>query len=125
LHFGAPELKDKYQYSFIPKPGPGAKKPLYENQACYGQLVGETPEAILNTIQNRFYLQWLIESYNAYPDKEHFFSPFFQKLCGTDQLEQQIKQGITEKEIRQSWAKDLEKFKKIWKKYLIYPDFKE
>jgi hypothetical protein len=36
---------------------------------------------------------------------------------------QQIKDGKTEVQIRQSWQPGLTKFKAIRKKYLLYPDF--
>jgi uncharacterized protein YbbC (DUF1343 family) len=36
---------------------------------------------------------------------------------------QQIKEGKTEEEIRNSWEPALSKFKTIRKKYLIYKDF--
>jgi uncharacterized protein YbbC (DUF1343 family) len=36
---------------------------------------------------------------------------------------QQIKKGLSEKEIRKSWEPRLKSFKKIRKKYLLYPDF--
>jgi len=36
---------------------------------------------------------------------------------------QQLQQGKTEEEIRDSWQPKLAAFKKIRKKYLLYPDF--
>ena len=36
---------------------------------------------------------------------------------------QQIIAGKTEKEIRESWQPELDAFKKIRKKYLLYADF--
>ncbi|RUA28039.1 MAG: DUF1343 domain-containing protein, partial [Bacteroidetes bacterium] len=54
---------------------------------------------------------------------DDFFTSFFDKLAGTDQLRKQIIEGKTEDEIRESWQKDLDKFKKIRSKYLLYQDF--
>ena len=65
-------------------------------------------------------LDWLIESYNNYPEKEKFFNSFFDKLAGTDKLRLQIIKGKTTKDIKESWIVDLEKFKKIRQKYLLY-----
>jgi uncharacterized protein YbbC (DUF1343 family) len=45
------------------------------------------------------------------------------KLAGNDILRKQIIMGLTEDEIRESWKEDLEKFKTIRKKYLLYKDF--
>ncbi|MCF8364360.1 MAG: DUF1343 domain-containing protein, partial [Bacteroidales bacterium] len=36
---------------------------------------------------------------------------------------QQIISGLNEEQIRESWQPKLENFKKIRKKYLLYPDF--
>ena len=68
-------------------------------------------------------LAWLIEFYANFPDKEKFFKPFFYKLSGNKLLEEQIKNGLSEEEIRKSWKKGLAEFKLIRKKYLLYPDF--
>jgi uncharacterized protein YbbC (DUF1343 family) len=61
--------------------------------------------------------------YNAYPDKDKFFTSFFEKLAGTKKLAEQIKAGESETEIIKSWLPEIKKFKKIRKKYLIYKDF--
>jgi len=65
----------------------------------------------------------LIEAYQNYPDKQKFFSNFFDKLAATKSLREQIIAGKTADEIRASWQDDLEKFKQIRKKYLLYHDF--
>lgn len=59
--------------------------------------------------------------YKAYPDKEKFFLPYFDLLAGTAVLKQQIKDGLTEDQIRESWKSDLEKYNEMRKKYLLYP----
>jgi uncharacterized protein YbbC (DUF1343 family) len=38
-------------------------------------------------------------------------------------LRKQIKQGLTQEQIRLTWQADIEKFKEIRKKYLLYMDF--
>ena len=59
------------------------------------------------------------------PDKSKFFSraEFFDKLAGTDELRKQITSGLTEQEIVASWAEDLNQYKQMRKKYLLYKDF--
>ena len=52
-----------------------------------------------------------------------FFNDFFNKLAGNDQLKQQLLQGLSEEAIRATWEKDINVFKAIRKKYLLYPDF--
>ena len=77
-------------------------------------------------------LKWLIEAYKLFPDKEKFFllsksgkmeESFFNKLAGNNELWQQLKAGKSEQEIRRTWEPKLSDFKKIRKKYLLYPDF--
>jgi uncharacterized protein YbbC (DUF1343 family) len=41
-------------------------------------------------------------------------------LCGSDQLLQQLKKGMTADQIRQSWLEDLAAFLLVREKYLIY-----
>ncbi|HRG79888.1 MAG TPA: DUF1343 domain-containing protein, partial [Cyclobacteriaceae bacterium] len=66
-------------------------------------------------------LQYLLLFYQKYPDKEKFFTAYFDKLAGTTQLKQQIKDGLTEAQIRASWQPGLDEFKTKRSKYLLYP----
>ncbi|WP_334021297.1 exo-beta-N-acetylmuramidase NamZ family protein [Alteromonas sp. S015] len=56
--------------------------------------------------------------------EETFFTrpDFFDKLAGTDALRFQIQTGKTPAEIRQSWQKELDKFREKRKAYLLYQD---
>ena len=65
-------------------------------------------------------LKWLINSYNQIKDKNNFFRSDFNKLSGSSKLQDQIKNGIQESIIRDSWVEGLEEFKKIRSKYLLY-----
>jgi uncharacterized protein YbbC (DUF1343 family) len=65
--------------------------------------------------------------YRAYPHKEKFFDyrqsnqmGNFDKLAGTTLLKEQIIAGKSEAEIRASWEPELEQFKQLRKKYLLY-----
>ena len=60
-----------------------------------------------------------------FPGKDTFFlkNNFINKLAGNDLLMQQIKDGKTAGEIQNSWIPELNKFKAIRKKYLLYKDF--
>lgn len=111
--FGSPFLKNM-DYSFTPKPNLGAKDPLHNGKVCYGRDLSEVENV------NRLELKWLIEAYQNTQDKTKFFNNFFIKLAGTSKLQQQIEQGLNEVEIRKSWEKDLEAFRKTRDKYLIY-----
>jgi uncharacterized protein YbbC (DUF1343 family) len=71
------------------------------------------------------YLHWLLNMYEAYPDKSSFFlkNNFFDLLAGTDTLRLEILAGKKEREIRLGWEKGIEQFRKTREKYLLYPDF--
>lgn len=113
---GNPKLKS--DFSFIPQPTLGAKDPLLKGETCYGLDLSE-----VKLQRNGLDLSYLIKFYNEYPDKEHFFEKFFNTLAGNATLQEQIKQGKTEIEIKQTWQKGLLAFKTVRKKYLLYEDF--
>jgi uncharacterized protein YbbC (DUF1343 family) len=117
--FGFPKCKVG-ETSFTPKEIPGVStNPPYENQLCKGIKVSiEKRPTELN-------LSWLMTMYSNYPNKEKFFSSpnFFDKLAGNTLLRKQVASGASEDEIRVSWQKDLDSYKVIRKKYLLYPDF--
>ena len=113
--YGSPLLyKDFYSFKFVPEPNEGAKTPLHQGKLCYGKDLSTTKP--LNTID----LKWLIEAYNHSVDKKIFFNDYFTTLAGTKKLRQQIEQGMTEEDIKATWQKDLNSFKTLRKKYLIY-----
>jgi uncharacterized protein YbbC (DUF1343 family) len=55
--------------------------------------------------------------------REDFFDRNFNYHAGNSRLQEQIKGGLAEAEIRKSWEPGLEKFRAMRKKYLLYPDF--
>lgn len=129
--FGHPSLP-KTLTSFTPVSMEGAKTPKLQDKLCYGWDVSGTKENVFKTVNNRIQLKWLLDAYKLFPNKDEFFLPaasgkpadfFFNKLAGNSTLMQQIKEGKTEEEIRNSWEPALNKFKTIRKKYLIYKDF--
>jgi uncharacterized protein YbbC (DUF1343 family) len=121
--YGNPELAGNYTYSFTPKSGAGSKSPPFENKVCYGEVVAKNETDVLQITDNKLCINWLINAYKTYPDKEKFFNDFFIKLCGTTKLKVQLTNRETERSIRKSWEEDLEDFKVIRKKYLLYPDY--
>lgn len=115
--FGMPKLKNT-NYSFKPISQSGAKHPKFEGQLCRGlNLIGKGKNIYTS---KQIDLSYLIFAYNNVEDKNNFFNPFFEKLSGTDSLRKQIIKGIPEQEIRKSWKPDIDKFKLIREKYLLY-----
>ena len=129
--FGAPSLP-KNLYSFTPKPTEGAKSSKHYGEICYGWNLSGSPKEVLKKVDNKIQLKWLMEAYRLFPDKDNFFivpksgnmeNSFFDKLAGNNDLWQQIKNGVSENEIRKSWEPALSQYKAIRKKYLLYKDF--
>ena len=120
--YGHPDFQAGNVY-FTPKSIAGvASNPPCLGLKCRGFDL--TNYAIIFLKENNFIdINLLIEAYNNYPDKEKFFDSFFDKLAGNKTLREQIIAGKTADEIRASWKKDLDAFKLIRKKYLLYPDF--
>lgn len=115
--FGSPDLpSDTYHFTFTPQPNFGSKNPKNIGKECYG--LDLTKAENLSSIN----FTWLIDAYNATSEKDKFFrEKSFNLLAGTDKLKEQIEQGLNFKDIKESWQKDLEAFKLIRKKYLMYP----
>ncbi|KIC95750.1 exo-beta-N-acetylmuramidase NamZ domain-containing protein [Flavihumibacter solisilvae] len=125
---GSPKLKDKYPFTFTPVSIPGmSESPLHMNQECFGIDLRNYDIAQLRKT-GRINLQWMIELYQAYPDKARFFDQSqskqigsIDKLSGNAEFRQQIIAGKSEKEIRDSWEPGLSQYREIRKKYLLYP----
>ncbi|WP_209404082.1 exo-beta-N-acetylmuramidase NamZ domain-containing protein [Pseudozobellia sp. WGM2] len=105
----------QYSFSYIPKPNFGSKHPKEEGKKCFGKDLSEIPK------KNEVSLHWVIDSYMNAKDKSLVFNTSgFTKHAGTKKLQQQIEQGLKEEEIKASWQPQLEEFKKIRAKYLMY-----
>ncbi len=115
---GAPKMPDS-GFSFTPQPTFGASNPKHNGVVCYGTDLrnaladGLVPKPEMN-------LGWIIEAYNAYPEKESFFNGYFDTLAGSSTLREQIIRGMTVEEIRATWKEGLDKFRTIRAKYLLY-----
>jgi uncharacterized protein YbbC (DUF1343 family) len=124
---GSPELKGKYDFSFIPRSIKGmAETPIFMDQVCYGIDLRNYDVALLRK-KKQINLQWMIELYNASPHKEKFFDSslsnqmgVIERLTGSALFRQQIIDGKSEAEIRASWEPGLSEYKEMRKKYLLY-----
>jgi uncharacterized protein YbbC (DUF1343 family) len=111
---GHPDLKN-FPFQFTPVTIRGmAMNPPHENKLCYGLDLRNV------SIPKRVDLHYLLDMYKALPNKENFFTPFFERLAGDTILRHQIIDGFTEDQIRQTWQKDLDAYKEMRKKYLLY-----
>ncbi len=116
--YGAPELPDR-GFSFIPESVAGATNPPFKGVKCFGVDLrnaitdGLVPSPMIN-------LEWIVEAYDNYPDKEKFFTRYFDTLAGGPTLREQIENGMSAREIRESWQPGLAEFALIREKYLLY-----
>lgn len=125
---GSPLLKGKYTFSFTPVGIPGmAETPLHMNKVCYGLDLREYDTEKLRR-SGKVNIQWMMELYKAFPDKAKFFDYTqsnqmgnIDRLAGTSKFKEQIIAGTPEAEIRKSWEPGLSEYKKMRKKYLLYP----
>lgn len=118
--YGSPDAS-LGSFAFTPESIPGmSNHPKHEGLTCYGQNLTGFAE---NYAQNdpQINLVWLLSTYQMSSDKENFFINYFNTLAGSDKLKKQIIMGWTADQIRESWQPDLEKFKEMRKRYLIYP----
>lgn len=115
--YGHPSIQA--DFTFTPRQAEGRNKPLLCDKQCFGKNLTDYAHNFKKE-KAKINLSWLIEAYNQLKDKEKFFNNFFLKLSGTKELQQQIEDGLSEKEIRDSWKEELDKYKEIRKKYLLY-----
>ncbi|CAI8305122.1 MAG: Uncharacterised protein [Owenweeksia sp. TMED14] len=117
---GAPWFPES-NYSFIPQPNVGADYPKFQNITCFGEDLSEVDASQLG-----FNLKYVIKFYNKWKESgsdlnNTFFSPFFEKLVGTDRVRHQIVNGMSAIKIKLSWELELESYRHdIRNKYLIY-----
>jgi len=122
---GHPNYKNSElnKFRFTPKPNKGSKHPKHEQKECFGLDFSTKNE--IELVRDKFNISYLINAYKHFEPKGEFFinNNMFEKLAGNNELREQIKQELSEKEIRDSWEPELSEYKKLRKKYLLYDDF--
>ncbi len=119
-YVGHPELTDAY-VSFTPKSMQGAQNPVWEGQECKGYDVNDNGIDYI-VAKKGIGLACLLKAYQSCP-KDDFFNDFFYKLSGNKELRMQLEFLEHEEAIRASWKPDLDAYKLMRKKYLLYDDF--
>lgn len=114
--FGFPELK-KPDFYFTPQTILGrVNHPPLEGQRCGGRNLQSNCSGIA-----KLNMAYLLEAYENLGDSLFTSPQFFDKLAGTSNLRKQLQAGESEEQIRQSWKADLDRYKAIREKYLLYP----
>lgn len=124
---GSPALKHKYEFSYTPKGIKGmSETPLFKDQVCYGIDLRNFDVAVLRK-SKRLYLNWMIEMYQSFPEKDKFFDRKQSNqmndidiLAGSYAFRKQIISGKSVEEIQASWEPELSVYKLMRKQYLLY-----
>ena len=117
--YGHPDYKGG-EFEFTPRSVAGAKNPPLKDQKCHGvDLRGLDDEQI---IASGFNLEYVIDAYRNLDMGEKFFTRMFLLLTGVDYIKQMIIEGKSADEIRKVWQKDVEEFKLLRRKYLLYEE---
>ena len=117
--FGHPEMTG-CDFSFTPTPNAGSKNPPHNGEKCYGvDLRGLSNEEIWAEGIN---IGYVVDAYHNLAMGEEFFKPMFEKLIGVKWVREMIMEGATAEEIEARWATDVEAFKQLRKRYLLYKE---
>jgi len=116
--YGSPLLPDR-GFSFTPDSAFGAKNPPLKGIKCYGVDLRNAINDKLVPV-SAINLEWVIDAYNNYSEKDKFFTRYFDTLSGGPTIREQIEQGMTADQIRETWKAGLEEFRQIRAKYLLY-----
>ena len=109
---------DNKSFSFTPVSVIEERKPKHEGNESFGIDLRKIK------VKKELNIKYLIDFYNKLKETDSdFFGKYFYRIAGNKKLENQIKDGISEKEIRSSWEIKLSQYKAKRKKYLLYKDF--
>lgn len=109
---------DNKSFSFTPVSVVEERKPKHEGSESFGIDLRKIK------VKKELNIKYLIDFYNKLKGTDSdFFGKYFYRIAGNKKLENQIKDGISEKEIRSSWEIKLSQYKAKRKKYLLYKDF--
>ena len=109
---------DNKSFSFTPFSVVEERKPKHEGSESFGIDLRKIK------VKKELNIKFLIDFYNKLKNTDSdFFGKYFYRIAGNKKLENQIKDGISEKEIRSSWEIKISQYKAKRKKYLLYKDF--
>ncbi len=116
--YGSPLFPDE-GFSFTPESLPESVKPPLLGKKCYGvDLRNAVKDNLVPAPEIN--LEWVIDAYDKYPEKDKFFNNYFDVLAAGPVLREQIIKGMSSEEIRATWKEGLEKYGRIRDKYLLY-----
>ena len=119
--FGHPAFPDN-GFKYTPRSMSSSKYPKHQDKEV--NAIDLRSESVLKIkAESALNLSYIITSHKYLADNEGGFflkNNFINKLSGTKLFKEQILSGKTEAEIKESWQSDIEAFKKVRSKYLLY-----
>ena len=103
---GCPDLTKRTFYIYPGKVNRALPTQCIKDQLCHGYDLRDFGSVLMKNYQ-KLYFFWLKGTLKDYPDKANYFNSYFRYLAGTDKLQKQIEQGMTDEEIRKSWEPKL------------------
>ncbi len=107
-------------FTFTPINMPGvAVNPINMNKKCFGVDLRDIDPV------PPFTLKYFLDFYKKYPTEKDFLTSerWLNLLAGTNSLINDIRAGKEEAEIVASWEQEINAYKSVRRKYLLYPDF--
>ncbi|MHC4430511.1 MAG: exo-beta-N-acetylmuramidase NamZ family protein [Planctomycetota bacterium] len=92
----------------------------YKGQKCNGVRIIVTDRDRLEPYYSG--VRIVKEIHLVYPSEFEWKAGHFDRLCGTDKVRQAISDGASLEKLREEWQVELEAFRKIRDKYLIYAE---
>lgn len=105
---------------FTPRPIEGfSNNPLFKDETCSGTDLRNLTE------RPQFTLRYFLLYMNQFEKHSDFWKSkrWMSLLSGSEQLYQQMNEGFTEEQIKESWQPEIIRYKVLRKKYLLYVDF--
>lgn len=114
---GAPG-KQYGKFSFIPQSRKGARNPMHRGVKCYGVDLRDLKS------DGKLDISYLLDFYKKSGKGAPFFSSpkFMDLLAGSNELRQQVINGESKESIEKNWQRDLDDYRILRAKYLLYHD---
>lgn len=116
--YGHPDFPQT-EFSFTPKPGPGSKSPKLKWEKCNGYYLTDSIYQRMDKLD----LSFLLNAFTLLKKNNSKFllrPQSFNLIAGNDVLIKQLREGASDKEIRDSWEPALSEYKVMRKAYLLY-----
>lgn len=120
--YGHPDMKG-CTFEFTPQSRPGAKNPPLRGRRCHGRDLRSIPDDTI--IARGLDLEYVIDAMRHVELKgkdKKFFTSFFDKLIGNTSVRRMLEQGKSAADIKATWQSDVEKFRRLRRPYLLYPE---